>query len=115
VIPVAPARGQVWLIGLDPTRGHEQAGTRPALIVSVDPFNQSALGLAVIVPITSRAKDFPPHLRIDPHEGGLQQPSYAKCEDVRSVSRECLVKLLGRVTPAALRQIEDRLHLVLGL
>ena len=115
MIPPAPARGQVWLIDLDPTRGHEQAGTRPALVISVDPFNQTALGLAIVVPITSRAKEFPLHVRLDPPEGGLQHTSYAKCEDVRSVSRERLSKPLGRVTPAVLRQVEDRLRLVLGL
>ncbi len=115
MIPQAPARGQVWLLDLDPTRGHEQAGTRPGLIVSVEPFNQAALGLVVVVPITSRAKDFPLHVRIDPPEGGLKEPSFVKCEDVRSVSRERLSRSLGRVSPAVLRQVEDRLRLVLGL
>ena len=115
MIPQAPARGQVWLLDLNPTRGHEQAGTRPAIIISVDPFNQTALGLTVIVPITSQAKDSPLHVRIDPPEGGLQHTSFAKCEDVRSVSRERLSRPLGRVTPAVLRQVEDRLRLVLGL
>ena len=114
VIPQAPARGQVWLIDLDPTRGHEQAGTRPGLVVSVDQFNQTPLGLAVVVPITSRAKEFPLHVRIDPPEGGLQHPSFAKCEDVRRLPR-APSKPLGRVSPAVLRQVEDRLRLVLGL
>jgi mRNA interferase MazF len=115
VIPPAPAHGQVWLIDLDPTRGHEEAGTRPGLVVSVDRFNQTALGLTVVVPITSRAKDSPLHVRIDPLEGGLQHPSFARCEDVRSVSHERLSKPLGRVSPGVLRQVEDRLRLVLGL
>jgi mRNA interferase MazF len=115
VIPQAPARGQVWLIDLDPTRGHEQAGTRPGLIISVDQFNQTPLMLAVVVPITSRAKEFPLHVRIEPPEGGLQYTSFAKCEDVRSISRERLNKPMGRVSPAVLRQVEDRLRLVLGL
>ena len=87
MIPPAAARGQVWLVDLDPVRGHEQAGTRPALVVSVDPFNQTALGLVVIVPLTSKAKGLPLHVRLDPPEGGLQLTGYAKCEDVRSVSR----------------------------
>ena len=95
MIPQAPARGQVWLIDLDPTRGHERAGTRPALIISVDPFNQTALGLIVVVPITSKAKDSPLHVRIDPPEGGLQIASFAKCEDVRSISRERLSRPLS--------------------
>jgi mRNA interferase MazF len=115
VIPQAPARGQVWLIDLDPTRGHEQAGTRPGLVVSVDQFNQTPVGLAVIVPITSRAKGSPLHVRIEPPEGGLQVPSFAECEDVRSVARERLSKPLGRVSLPVLRHVEDRLRLVLGL
>lgn len=115
MIPQAPARGQVWLIDLNPTRGHEQAGTRPSLIISVDPFNQTPLGLTVVVPITSKAKDSPLHVRIDPPEGGLEHVSFAKCEDLRSVSRDRLSRPLGRVSPAVLRQVEDRLRLILGL
>jgi mRNA interferase MazF len=115
MIPVAPARGQVWLVDLDPTRGHEQAGMRPAVVVSVDQFNQTPLGLVVVVPLTSKAKEFPLHVRVNPPEGGLEVTCFAKCEDVRSISRERLGKSLGRVTPAVLRQVEDRLRLVLGL
>lgn len=115
MIPQAPARGQVWVIDLNPVRGHEQAGTRPGLIISVDQFNQTALGLTIVVPLTSKAKDSPLHVRIDPPEGGLELASFAKCEDVRSVSRERLSRPLGRVTPAVMRQVEDRLRLILGL
>jgi mRNA interferase MazF len=45
----------------------------------------------------------------------LHLTSFAKCEDVRSIARERLSKPLGRVTPAVLRQVEDKLRLVLGL
>jgi hypothetical protein len=34
-----PCRGEIWRVNLNPSRGHEQAGIRPALIVSVDMFN----------------------------------------------------------------------------
>ena len=44
---IEPARGDVWLIDLNPTRGREQAGRRPALIVSVDEFNSGYAGLVV--------------------------------------------------------------------
>jgi len=37
--PFSPLRGEVWMLNFDPTRGHEQAGTHPALILSVDVFN----------------------------------------------------------------------------
>jgi len=46
-----PSRGDVWLIDLNPTRGHEQAGVRPALVLSEDTFNHGPAGLSVLLPI----------------------------------------------------------------
>ena len=45
-------RGEIWLVNLDPTSGHEQKGRRPVLVVSSEAFNRIAK-LPVIVPITS--------------------------------------------------------------
>ena len=36
---MTPLRGELWTIDLDPTRGHEQSGKRPALVISDDAFN----------------------------------------------------------------------------
>ena len=45
-------RGEIWLVSLDPTAGHEQRGKRPVLIVSPASFNQLTR-LPVVVPVTS--------------------------------------------------------------
>jgi mRNA-degrading endonuclease toxin of MazEF toxin-antitoxin module len=45
-------RGEIWLVGLDPTHGHEQRGRRPVLIVSPEAFNR-VTKVPVVVPITS--------------------------------------------------------------
>lgn len=45
-------RGEIWLVGLDPSQGHEQQGRRPVLIVSPDAFNQ-VTSVPIVVPITS--------------------------------------------------------------
>ncbi len=45
-------RGEIWLVGLDPTAGHEQKGRRPVLIVSPEAFNR-VTGVPVVLPITS--------------------------------------------------------------
>ncbi len=45
-------RGEIWLVSLDPTLGHEQQGTRPVLIVSPDRFN-AVTRVPIVVPITS--------------------------------------------------------------
>ena len=45
-------RGEIWLVGLDPTKGHEQKGRRPVLIVSPEAFNRLTKA-PVVLPITS--------------------------------------------------------------
>jgi mRNA-degrading endonuclease toxin of MazEF toxin-antitoxin module len=45
-------RGEIWLVGLDPSEGHVQKGRRPVLIVSPDAFNR-VTKVPVVVPITS--------------------------------------------------------------
>lgn len=110
-----PSRGQIWLVDLNPTRGHEQAGNRPCLVVSVDLFNSGASGLAVVLPITSKNKGIPFHVEVNPPEGGLTQRSYIKCEDVRSISIERLSDLWGAISPTTMMIVEDRLRILLGL
>lgn len=111
----APMRGEVWLVDLNPVRGHEQAGKRPALVVSVDLFNTGPAGLAVVLPVTSREKGIPFHVVLTPPEGGLMTRSFVKCEDVRSVSTERLSSRLGAVSTESLSTVEDRLRILLGL
>jgi mRNA interferase MazF len=110
-----PSRGDVWTVSLDPAKGREHQGRRPALVLSVDPFNHGPADLIVVVPITSKAKGIPFHVRVTPPEGGLKQESYIKCEDVRSISKERLLQQLGAVTPQTMKHVEDRVRILLGL
>lgn len=110
-----PNRGEVWLVDLGPTKGHEQAGKRPGLIVSVDLFNQGPAGLVIILPITTKAKGIPFHLSVTPPEGGLRHKSFIKSEDVRSVAKERLSLRLGRVSDQTMAEVEDRLRILLSL
>lgn len=112
---VQPARGEVWLTDLNPVKGHEQAGKRPCLIVSVDLFNQGASGLIVVLPITSREKRIPFHVELNPPEEGLKVRSFIKCEDVRSISIERIEKRWGLVSSETLAAVEDRLRILMGL
>lgn len=100
---------------LDPVRGHEQAGTRPILIVSDDLFNRGPAGLVIAVPVTSRLRPVPFHVRIVPPQGGLTVESAALCEAVRSISKERLLRRLGAVSVETLALVEDRLRVLLRL
>ncbi|MDY7000479.1 MAG: type II toxin-antitoxin system PemK/MazF family toxin [Thermodesulfobacteriota bacterium] len=114
MIPL-PDRGDVWLVDLNPVRGHEQAGTRPALVISVDLFNHGPAGLVVVLPITSKDKDVPFHIAIAPPQGGLSMRSFVKCEDIRSISKDRLVKRIGSVPRKTLLAAHDRLRILLDL
>jgi len=110
-----PSRGEIWFVDLNPVRGHEQAGRRPGLILSVDLFNQGPAGLVVLLPLTTRQKGIPFHVEIAPPEGGLAEKSFIKCEDIRSVSKERFSRKLGAVSPQTLTEVEDRLRILLDL
>lgn len=109
------ARGEIWLADLNPVRGHEQAGRRPVLVVSVDAFNQSRADLVVVIPITSTLRPIPFHVVVQPPEGGLTNPSALLCEAVRSISKDRLVTRWGTVSAATISQVEDRLRILLHL
>ena len=110
-----PLRGEVWLTTLDPMVGREQAGTRPALIISDDLFNQSHAELVVVLPITSKSKNVRSHVPVSPPEGGLQVASYIKCEDVRSISIQRFGRRLGKVSVKTMNDVEQRLRIILSL
>ena len=109
------SRGEIWSADLNPVRGHEQAGVRPALVVSVDLFNQGPAGLVVILPLTTRVKGIPFHIEIVPPEAGVNMRSFIKCEDVRSVSKERLSQRWGMVSHETMAAVEDRLRILLDL
>ncbi|MBI2903036.1 MAG: type II toxin-antitoxin system PemK/MazF family toxin [Candidatus Methylomirabilis oxyfera] len=110
-----PSRGEVWLVDLSPTKGHERSGRRPGVVVSVDLFNHGPAGLVVMLPISTVAKGVPLHVQVNPPEGGLKQRSFVKCEDVRSVAKERLLRRVGAVSPHTMDGVEDRLRILLNL
>jgi len=110
-----PMRGEVWLVGLDPTKGREQRGKRPALVISANRFNRGAADLVVVLPMTSKGKGIPLHIRIDKPEGGITTTSYVMPEMVRSISKERLGKRWGNVTSTTMNEVDDRLRILLDL
>ncbi|MBM4274101.1 MAG: type II toxin-antitoxin system PemK/MazF family toxin [Deltaproteobacteria bacterium] len=110
-------RGEVWLINLDPTLGAELKKTRPAVIVNDDAVG--LLPLKVIVPLISWKEHFrqaPWLVRLNPSpENGLAKPSAADTFQVRSLSQERLVRRLGKLTDAEMREISAALASVLSI
>jgi mRNA interferase MazF len=108
-------RGEVWLANLDPTRGREQAGRRPVLVVSHDDFNRGPADLVIVCPITSRLRGIASHIKLVPPDGGLKTESVVMCEAVRSISKQRLLKAWGRVSSDTMFAVDDVLKILLCL
>lgn len=96
---MTPRRGEVWLVDFGEPVGREQAGRRPALILSADALNEGPAGLVIVVPITTARRGLSSHVEIEPGDSGLADASYAKCEDIKSISDRRLVTRLGATEP----------------
>jgi mRNA interferase MazF len=105
-------RGEVWFINLNPSIGHEQAGIRPALVISDDLLNQSLAEMVIVIPITSKNKNIPTHIEIN--YDFLEMKSYIKTEDIRAISVNRLIERLGMVDSQILDQVSECLKMLLG-
>jgi mRNA interferase MazF len=108
-------RGEVWLVDFNPTVGREQAGVRPALILSVNEFNNSMAGKVIAIPLSSKFKGIPLDVHLKPPDGGVVKDSYIKCEDIRSLSKDRLIKKWGNISQKILPEVEEKIKLLLGL
>ena len=107
------SQGEVWDAELSPVRGHEQAGRRPCVVVSTDRLGEGPSGLAIVVPLTSKGARTPLDVAIDPPEGGLDLSSHALPAQVRSISRERLVRHRGRIRRETLEEVVAHVRLLI--
>jgi mRNA interferase MazF len=109
-----PRRGDVWLVSLDPTIGHEVRKTRPAVVVTSDIYNRHNW-VVIVMPLTSHDTAEYDQVLIEPPEGGVTSPSVTLPDQIRAVDRRRLVKRLGRVSKDTLHGIDRSLKIVLNL
>lgn len=105
----------MWLLDFGDPIGREQSGRRPAVVVSTDSLNEGPAGVVIVVPITTAHRRLPSHIEIDPGASGLDEVSYAKCEDVKSVSEQRLIARLGVVNEEVMFRAARALRFMLDL
>jgi mRNA interferase MazF len=110
------ARGVVVRVRLDPAEGREIRKTRPAVVVSNDAACHHD-AVVQIVPITAL-----PDRRLRPYEArigvemsGLDRPSRAVANQVRTVAKERIVEVLGQLAATELQRVDCALAIQLGL
>lgn len=99
-----PRAGDIWYVEFTPQVGREQAGIRPALVVSNDAFNEVPNDLHIICPLTTRDRGLYYHVPIDPPEGGITKRSLIMCDQVKSQSIDRFLQFRGAVSDELLSE-----------
>jgi mRNA interferase MazF len=110
-------RGDVVIVELDPTRGSEQRGTRPCLVVQNDVGNENA-PTTIVVPFTTSFDDelYPFEVLVTADESHLQEDSVALCSQIRTVSITQRIKtVIGSLSDKRMSDIDTALEYSLGL
>lgn len=97
---------EIWNINLDPIKGREQRGFRPAVIISGNAMNEN-LDVLIICPLTTSLKNYKGCLVLKKDNlNKLSKDSEVLTFHVRSISKERLVKKVGEITDEELKQIK---------
>lgn len=106
-----PDTGDIIWLDFDPSAGHEQAGHRPALVLSPKRYNGKT-GLLICVPLTSRIKGFP--FEVDIQHGSIQ--SVALADQVKSLDwRVRYAQRKGKANNEVVNRIRTKIKLLLQL
>jgi mRNA interferase MazF len=106
-------RGEIRWADLGPTRGPEQAGKRPVLILSHDIFNERS-GTVIAVALTSQPPRAGFPLTLELKTRGLPKRSWVKISQIRTLAVERLGKRLCRASPEALSQVIEGLNEIIA-
>jgi mRNA interferase MazF len=109
-------RGTIVLVSLDPTRGHEQRGVRPCVVIT-DPevIKDQKFPMLCVIPVTKTAGEGALYPSLQPGSSGLRNKSFALVDQVRSVDKRRIVKAYGEIRDEELKNIDEGLRLFLGL
>ncbi len=115
---MAIRRGEIYFVNLNPTKGREQAGHRPVLVLSINAIN--SLPLVVTVAVGTKGanitRDHPTNVRVSAEESGLSQETVFLCFQIRSLdAKRFPSKPAGKISGKTLAQIENTVRYCLGL
>ncbi len=105
-------QGELWLVNFDPSLGSEIKKTRPAIILSGEPFNRLRRTL-IVVPLSTahNRTEFP--LLIAIRSSG--KPSVAVVDQIKAAAKERFIRKLGEATSTEMDQIHDALATLLEM
>lgn len=110
-------RGELYQVDWNPSRGSEQAGIRPALVIQTDIGNQvTAYGVTIVLSVSSKLKGYPAMVQVEPsEENGLTVTSEINTGQIMTVAKDRLIRRLGQISAGDMKKVEQKLSYILGL
>jgi len=106
-------QGEIWHANLNPSKGSEQAGFRPVVIISGNLLNKY-LGIVIVCPLTTRVKDYKGNVVLKPDEiNNLRERSEILTFHIRSISKERLERKIGSINQKEIASIKATLNDIL--
>lgn len=106
-------RGEIRWADLNPTKGREQSGLRPVLILSHDVFNERS-GTVIAVALTSKPQRAGFPLTLELKTGDLPKQSWVKISQIRTLSVERIRKVIGRASQEEMAQVIEGLNEIIA-
>ena len=108
-------QGEIWNVYFDPIKGSEQAGNRPAVIISGNLMNSKS-DLVIACPLTSSIKGYKGHPILKPDKtNGLEVPSEVLVFHIRTLSKLRFKKKIGTISEESIAEIKETLQELLRL
>lgn len=112
------ARGNIYFLNLNPTKGREQTGRRPVVVVASDAINRQPLVVTVIVGTDAKhvPRDYPVNVRVAAAETGLPHDTVFLCFQIRSLDPARFAPTPdGRMPISRMAEVVNAMRLVLEL
>lgn len=100
-------RGDIWIVNWNPSRGSEQNGLRPSLVIQNDMGSANPnYGNVIVAAISSKSPDLPIHVEIKPDaSNGLKEKSFVKCEQIMTISKDRLETRIGSLDTESMEKV----------
>ena len=111
-------RGSIYFVDLNPTKGREQTGRRPVLVVSTDAINRQPLVVTVVVGTDAKnvRRDYPVNVRVPAAESGLPHDTVFLCFQIRSLDPARFPTTpVGQLPQARMGEVAAAMRIVLEL
>jgi mRNA interferase MazF len=103
-------QGEIWFANLNPTKGQEQAGIRPVVIISGNLLN-TYLNIVICCPLTTKIKHYKGNVVLQPNsKNKLKQTSEILTFHIRSISKERLTKRIGEISTSEITKIKQTVN-----